>query len=207
MSIAELRARVRAARRRTRAWRRIVAKRLRRLKEAVLRRRKRRERGPTAMFDSVDVSQLPADAAAVAGYTAGSWPTYPTLLKSFPHAHVLSIAIGSGYDADCLDVEPGDATPAVAAAWVKRQLLRGVKRPVVYTSVSGMDSLLATLAAAGIKRSQVRVWTAHYTFSAHLCGPRSCGQLRSTTADATQWTDKALGRNLDESLLAPGFFA
>lgn len=158
------------------------------------------------MFDDTDLSQIPANAPAVAGYTSGNWPTYWELAKRFPHAWKLSIAVSASHDADCLDVEAGDASPEQASAWVKRQIARGVKRPVVYCSVSGMDSLLELLAGAGISRDQVRVWTAHYTFAAHRCGPHSCGALSATTADATQWTDQALGRVLDESLLTDGFF-
>lgn len=165
------------------------------------------ELGSRAMFDSVDVAQIPASATAVAGYTGGSWPTYWDLVKKFPHASVLDIAIVASYDATCLDVEAGDATPAEAPAWVRRQHARGVRRPVVYCSVSAMDDLLAELERAGIKRKSVRLWTAHYTFAPHICGPHSCGELRSTTADGTQWTDQALGRNLDQSLLHEGFFA
>jgi hypothetical protein len=165
------------------------------------------ELGAMVMFDSVTIEEIPAKARAVAGYTAGSWPTYWELVKRFPGAQVLDIAIAASYDATCLDVEAGDASPADAPAWVRRQHARGVKRPVLYTSVSQMDELLAMLERAGISRQEVRVWSAHYTFGPHLCGPHSCGELHSTTADATQWTDQALGRNLDQSLLREGFFA
>src|SRR5690242_8251652 len=94
------------------------------------------------MFDSTDVSQIPSNATAVAGYVGGRWPTYPTLLKKFPNAHVLSIAVASRFDAECLDIEPGDATNDVAAGWVKRQKARGVKQPVLYTSVANVNALL-----------------------------------------------------------------
>lgn len=158
------------------------------------------------MFDSVDLGQIPKDAPAVAGYTSGHWPTYPQLAKRWPHAHRLSIAVTASHDADCLDVEPGDATPGQAAAWVKRQHARGIRRPVVYTSVSSAQNLIGRLSAAGIKRDQYRLWTAHYTHKAHRCS-KACGYGLQSTADATQWTDKALGRNLDESLCGPGFFS
>lgn len=161
--------------------------------------------GKVAMFDSIDISQIPASAKAVAGYTSGNWPTYPELVKHWPHAHRLSIAVTSSHDADCLDVEPGDATPTDAAAWVRRQQQRGVKRPVLYCSLSGAQTLLETLARAGIPRSNVRLWTAHYTGKAHLCSP-ACGFGLKASADATQWTDHALGRNLDESLCNGQFF-
>ena len=160
---------------------------------------------PTVMYDSVTVSAIPKDAKAVAGYTAGRFLTFPTLEKLFPKARRLSIAVASRFDAECLDVEPGDATPEVAAAWVRRQHARGVKRPVIYCSVSSARDVLSKLAAGGIARSQIRLWTAHFTFHPHRCGPE-CGFGFTGRADATQWTDKALGRNLDESQVDPSFW-
>lgn len=157
------------------------------------------------MYDSIYVAEIPANAKAVAGYIGGRWPTYPVLVKKFPNAHVLSIAVASRYDAECLDVEPGDATNAVAPAWVKRQLARGVKRPVVYTSVANARALLNELARNEIRRDQVRLWTAHYTYREHVCGSQ-CGFNLGTTADATQWTNKALGRTLDQSICLDSFF-
>ena len=157
------------------------------------------------MFDSINVGNIPAGAAAVAGYVNGRWPTYNELVAKFPKAHVLGIAVTSWADAECLDVEPGDATPAVAGAWVKRQEARGVKRPVVYTSVSQAKALIDALAVLGIRRGDVRLWTAHYTGTPHLCSS-ACGFGFTGTADATQWTDKAYGRSLDASLVADGFF-
>jgi hypothetical protein len=68
-----------------------------------------------------------------------------------------------------------------------------------------MAAVLAALARAGIDRSQVRLWTAHYTGHAHLC-TATCGFGFRWTADATQWTDRALGRNLDESVCTDSFF-
>src|SRR6266446_1131884 len=154
---------------------------------------------PSAMYDSTRLDQIPLDAPAVAGYIGGRFQTFSKLLVLFPKAKHLSIAVASRFDADCLDVEPGDAPPLFAPAWVKRQQVRGVKRPVVYTSVSGAQSLLDLLAKNGISRNAIRLWTAHYTHVEHLCGPQ-CGFGMKTVADATQWTNKALGRELDQSL-------
>lgn len=157
------------------------------------------------MYDSVTVDEIPHDAPAVAGYVGGRWPTFHLLEQLFPHAHRLSIAVRAFEDADCLDVEQGDATPSQVVAWVKRQAGRGVKRPVVYSSVSVMPTILFLLARAHIPRTAVRVWTAHYTGREHLCGP-DCGFGLHTVSDATQWTDRALERNLDQSALADTFF-
>lgn len=165
-----------------------------------------KRKNPITMYDSVTVSEIPSTASAVAGYVNGRYKTFPKLVKDFPHAHKLSIAVSSAADAECLDVEQGDATNDVAAAWVKRQEARGVKRPVVYTSVSNAPSLLRVLDKAGVKRSDIRLWTAHYTFKSHLCNSK-CWPGFTGKADATQWTDKALGRNLDASICSPGFFS
>lgn len=161
---------------------------------------------PITMYDSVDTAQIPVHAAAVAGYVNGRWPTFRTLERDFPHAHRLSIAVTAGADAETLDVEKYDARPEQAPAWVRRQLKRGVKRPVVYTSVSQAPRLLAELKKAGIKRRQFRLWTAHYTHKPHRCS-RKCGFGFNDVADATQYTDRALQRTLDASVVSPHFFA
>ena len=148
------------------------------------------------MFDSVDPSQIPASAVAVAGYVGGNWPDYAREVQLFPHAHHLSIAVNASEDADCLDVERGDATPEQAPAWVKRQAARGVKRPVVYSSLDNKPAVLQALTSAGATRDQYRVWTAHYTDVSHV----------EPGSDATQWTDHALGRDLDESTVLTTFF-
>lgn len=160
---------------------------------------------PEVMYDSIYPANIPADAQVVAGYIGGKWPTYASgeLARRFPKAIRISIAVASRYDAECLDVEPGDATPALAPAWVKRQIARGIWKPIVYCSLSAVPAVLNAMRAAGIERDAWRLWTAHYTGHAHVCGPRNC---RCIQADATQWTSHALGRALDQSLLLPSFW-
>jgi hypothetical protein len=158
------------------------------------------------MFDSIDLAQIPAEAAAAAGYINGSWATWPTLKERLPHAHLLSITVSASADADCLDVEKGDATPGQATGWIKRQVARGVHRPVIYANASTMPGVLQALTASGISRSSVRLWSAHYD-GPHICGPASCRYPGVPACDGTQWTSSALGRNLDESLLLDDFFA
>lgn len=158
------------------------------------------------MYDSVTPSAIPLKARAVAGYVNGRWATYPQLRKQFPHAKVLSVAVTPDRDADCLDVEPGDAQPGQAAGWVKRQRARGLARPAVYCSVSAAPAVLAGLAKNGIGRADIRLWTAHYTGKPHRCTLAACGYDCGGAADATQYTNRALGRNLDASLCSPEFF-
>jgi hypothetical protein len=157
------------------------------------------------MYDSITLTEIPDTAQAVAGYVNGRWPTYPQLASKFPHAQRLSIAVTAEADADALDIENGDATPSQAPAWVRRQAARGVKFPAVYCSVSQAAAVLRALSDAGIRRSQVRLWTAHYTGTPHRC-TRACVGGFAATADATQYTDKALGKNLDASLVSDAFF-
>ena len=157
------------------------------------------------MYDSVDISQIPADAAVVAGYVNGNWPTYASLAARFPNARRVSIAVTASADADFLDIEAGDASVAQAAGWYARQRARGCQRPGFYASASTMAAdLIPSYQAAGIARGAVRLWSAHYGDGAHICGPSSCGLL-PFAADGTQYTSSALGRNLDASLLAASF--
>jgi hypothetical protein len=158
------------------------------------------------MYDAITVPNIPSNASYVAGYVGGLWPTYPTLVKQFPKATLLSIAINSSENAECLDVETGDATIADIPAWVKRQEANDVSRPVIYSSVGNMNSILSTLSANNISRQSVRLWSAHYGQGNHICGPSSCGQIR-TDMDGTQWTDNANGKSLDQSALNANFFA
>lgn len=163
------------------------------------------------MYDSVTIDQLPPGAPAYAGYVDGAYANVTEIRAQHPAAHILTIAVFPEHDADCLDVETGDATPADTPAWVQRQLARGVNRPVIYCSASIVAEVLDILAADGISRPQIRLWSAHYDAGQHICGPSTCaytvpgGQV-ITACDGTQWTDTALGRNLDESILADTFF-
>ena len=155
------------------------------------------------MYDSISLDQFPANPEAVAGYVGGHWPTYEPLVAKFPHAYHLSIAVNAGQRARCLDCEPGDASAAQAPGWFHAHADRSQGIPVLYTSASGVAHLTETMRVAGIGRGEYLVWSAHYTFHEHICAPEVCGY---PPADATQWTDKAMGRNLDQSSCEDYFF-
>lgn len=157
------------------------------------------------MYDSVTVGEIPTDAEAVALYIDGAYRNWTAGRLHARKARRLSIAVFASDDADALDIESGDATAADAPGWIRRQQRRDPgSRPVLYSSRDNMLSVLAALRQHGINRSEVRLWSAHYGLGPHICSPRACGA--AFTADATQWTDRALARNLDESLLDEGFF-
>ena len=161
------------------------------------------------MYDTIYNNQFPAGAQAYAAYVDGSLgnqPNYNYIVKTFPKAQHLSIALFSSNNADALDVEANAATPAEIPAWYTRQRQRGIARPCIYANASTMQgSVLPELNTAKIARSSVRLWTAHYGLGQHICGPSSCRAL-SVAADGTQWTSSALGLVLDESELQSNFF-
>lgn len=158
------------------------------------------------MFDDVTVALLPAGYDAYAGYVDGKFDNFSAVKAKFPNANVLSIdVLASNHSADCLDIEPGDASNASAQSWVKAKVTAKDKLIVVYTSVSNVDAIVTTLKSVGISRAEYKIWSAHYGAGTHICGPATCGKC-SWSCDGTQFTDSALGHSLDESLLRDDFF-
>ena len=147
------------------------------------------------MYDTVTLSTVPANPVALAGYTSGFWPTYLPLVHAYPHAVVKSIAVSVLHNAMCLDIEPGDATPSEAAAWYKTDVAAGFRKPCYYANLSTMPAVQANLAANHIPRSAVFLWDADWTYHQHL----------DSGYDATQWTDRSGGKNLDESTATLAF--
>lgn len=147
------------------------------------------------MFDTITLSTVPPNPLVLAGYTAGYWPTYLPLVRSYPHAKVKSIAIAAGYYSDCLDIEPGDANPSQAGAWYWADRAHGFARPCEYASLSTWPTIRYYLARARVPRQAILEFDADYTYRQHL----------DAGFDATQWTDRALGRNLDESTVTLTF--
>ena len=154
---------------------------------------------PTAtMYDTITLGTVPPGPFALAGYTSGYWPTYWPLRRRYPRAHVVSIAVTAANHADCLDVEPGDASPSQVPSWVRGDKSAGFARPCVYSSYwEYVNEIRPILNRAGIGRNQVWEWDANYTYRPHL----------DRGFDATQYTDRALGRNLDASVVTRSFLS
>lgn len=150
------------------------------------------------MFDSVSLSEFPAHPFAALGYTSGAWPTFIPIRHRWPHTHAVSIAVTASHHADCLDIEPGDATPGQAPGWVRADKSAGWARPCLYSSYwEFVSQVRPALERAGIRRSQVFEIDANY---------EGCPRL-DKTFDGTQCTDHALGRNLDESVVTERFLS
>lgn len=151
------------------------------------------------MYDTVTLSTVPANPFATAGYTSGYWPTFLPLRSRYPSAHTVSIAVTARNHADCLDVEPGDATPSQAGPWARADLAAGFPKPCLYSDLSHMPQVKANLAAwlGSNWRARVFLWLAWYRYTPGLV----------TGYDAVQWTDHAYGRNLDQSTVSLQFLS
>ncbi len=171
------------------------------------------------MFDTIDghphdtFSGL--DVEAVAAYANGRYRNFPAAKEEFPKAHLLAIDVDGQGIGDAGDFEAGDMEYAEAGRWAKGRIAAGVSRPVIYFQVSMWRPIMESLAAAGVERRHVRLWTAHYTGRPHLCS-KDCGFGFVETADATQWgsaqaretlSGPYARRNIDVSSTADSFWS
>ena len=138
---------------------------------------KRDHAKPYQIYDSVTPSSLPSGKDA-AVYANGAYATSAHQVAG--HKSVLWIDTnGSNPGANVLDVEPGDATPAAAAAWAQQRL---VKHPdsvaIIYTMRSSWQDVKDNVAHLPKgQQDNVRYWIADPTGVKHIV-PGS---------DATQW--------------------
>jgi hypothetical protein len=146
---------------------------------------------PYLIYDSVKPGSLPAG-REVAVYATGG---YTTSAASVAGHKVLWIDT-QGYDpaADVLDVEPGDATPAVAGQWVSKRLTADPHAvAIVYTMRAEWDEVKNQMATLpGWMHTKVRYWIADPTGYAHVV----------PGAAATQWY---WGKEYDITTATPGF--
>jgi hypothetical protein len=112
------------------------------------------------MYDGITPSSVPTGAAAYAGYVGGNWPSYSPLVRQYPNALHVSIAVNSSENARVLDVETGDATPAEAPGWAARQRAGGNPYPVIYMNASTWPAVRAAFAEQGVP--EPLYWVASY---------------------------------------------
>jgi peptidoglycan hydrolase-like protein with peptidoglycan-binding domain len=152
---------------------------------------------------------------AVAAYGNGKYANFNAAKSEFPHVHVLEIDVNGQGIGNAGDFEAGDMPSARAGSWAKGRIDAGIRRPVLYFSVSSWQAIMRSLGDAGLARSDVRIWTAHYNGKPHLCSA-ACGFGVKGSADATQWGSSDApgtlhppfaGRNIDVSMTAEHFFA
>jgi hypothetical protein len=146
--------------------------------------------GPYHIWDSVTPSSLPAGHAA-AVYANGAYAASPAQVAG--HKTLLWIDTnGTNPGANVLDVEPGDATPAGAAAWAQQRLATHPGSvAIIYTMLSQWQQVknhVAHLPRA--QQANVRYWIADPTGVDHIV----------PGASATQWY---WGQNTDISTATP----
>ena len=148
--------------------------------------------GPYQMYDSVTPSAIPGG-KPIATYADGPYAASPAAL----HGKNVTWIDTNGTDpkgATVLDVEPGDATPAGAAAWASHRLdAHPHATAVIYTMRSewaATQTAITTL--PHWQQHHIRWWIADPTGTPHLV-PGS---------DATQWY---WGTHYDISTATPNF--
>jgi hypothetical protein len=147
---------------------------------------------PYQIYDSVSPGAIPGG-QRVAVYANGAY--YASAAAVHGRSHVLWIDTnGSDPNANVLDVEPGDATPAGAAQWVNARMhAHPHETAIVYTMLSQWQSVKDNVnALPGWMHSHVRYWIADPTGVNHVVPGSS----------ATQWY---WGQNYDITTANPGF--
>jgi len=147
---------------------------------------------PYLIYDSVTPRMIPAG-QTVATYATGGYAVPASQVAG--RGNVLWIDTqGTDTAASALDVEPGDATPSVAAAWAWHKLSAApgaVAR--IYTMISEWPAVRAAISTLPQRmQSQIRYWIADPTGVPHVL----------PGASATQWY---WGKNYDISTANPGF--
>ena len=145
---------------------------------------------PFAIYDSVTPGSIPHGKFA-AVYANGAYQTSAKQMAS--HKSVLWIDTnGSNPGAHVLDVEPGDATPATAAAWVHQRLSKHPNSvAIIYTMRSAWQDVKDHVShLPKSMQHKVRYWIADPTGVEH----------NVPGADATQWF---WGQHIDISKANP----
>jgi hypothetical protein len=147
---------------------------------------------PYQIYDSVTPTAIP-HGPQVATYANGAYAASASEVAG--RGHVLWIDTnGSDPNANALDVEPGDATPAGAAAWVQAKLNASHNSvAIVYTMISDWQAVRDNVAQLPQwMQSHVRYWIADPTGYPHVL----------PGANATQWY---WGNSYDITTANPGF--
>lgn len=147
---------------------------------------------PYLVYDSVTPNTIPSGKSA-AVYANGSYATSASSVAG--HHSVLWIDTnGSDPNANVLDVEPGDATPAGAAQWVSERLSHQPhSEAIVYTMMSDWQAVKDDVGGLpSWMQSHVRYWIADPTGVPHVVPGSS----------ATQWY---WGSSYDISTANPNF--
>jgi hypothetical protein len=128
----------------------------------------------------------------IATYATGGYAVAAAAVASRPTIWIDTQGTDPG--ASVLDIEPGDATPAMAATWVAQKLAQDPNaRARLYTMRSEWPAVQAAIATLpSWMQAHVRWWIADPTGVPHMV----------PGANATQWY---WGQSYDISTANPGF--
>jgi peptidoglycan hydrolase-like protein with peptidoglycan-binding domain len=152
--------------------------------------------------DSIYVSLLLGGLPVYAGYNYGTFSNWTALSARFGAvAKLVSITpVVQGTAASmCLDIEPGNASPAQAPEFQRQGNHAGALKPWYYCSAGDAQAVISALAGAGFARDTYFLWTAHW-IGRHICAPAVCGY---PAADATQYQDNG---NFDSDIFSVAMF-
>lgn len=147
----------------------------------------------TTMYDSTTWSQIPRDAAIVAGYIDGLYAWPDTAWNSFPSAQKVTITVLGTKGAKVADCETGDLTPEQAANWAVGELWN-LRRPTIYSNRSTWPAVCQALESLHVRVDDVDWWAADPTGTPHL--------VEGSVATQYAWNQlgQTGGRNVDISL-------
>jgi hypothetical protein len=153
------------------------------------------------MIDAIDPGQYTATVAVPgagvqsvalrAGYVNGRWPTAVQI-----GAEVTIDVNGSRPDADVLDIEVGDATPASAPGWVRAHNSGGRFPAVLYCNRSTMGPVANACSSAGLQAGRDYKW-----WIATLDGTQRVPDMTGVAAVQVWGAQFFGGRNIDLSIV------
>jgi hypothetical protein len=147
-------------------------------------------------YGSVTTDDIPTDAQVVFAYKYGTYAQIEAVTAHCPHARLVTVATEDGERADMYDIEHGAMTITGVIDALRLDLDDHVGLRAVYASLDTMPDVRGEIERAGISLADIRPVVAHFTDAPEL----------PAWASAVQWTQTALGRNLNEYLLRDSFF-
>lgn len=156
------------------------------------------------MYDSTTASDIPAGAVRVAGYvkpsgfawTDADWARFTNAVK----VRITPSASVFGPGIHVLDIEPGDASPAQVAAWVRNSRAAG-QEGTPYCSMSKWADVIRAIDAAALVHPPY--WVAGYPGGGPVLPTITVNGV-SHTATAHQYAGSATsGGHYDLSVVAP----
>jgi hypothetical protein len=146
---------------------------------------------PLQFYDSITPAAIPAG-NVIATYATGKYTVPAAAVAGRPTIWIDCWATDPG--ASVLDIEPGDATPGMAATWVAQKLGKDPSaRARLYTMRAEWPAVQAAISTLpSWMQAHVRYWIADPTGVPHMV----------PGANATQWY---WGQNYDISTANPGF--